>query len=144
MEHNFVTYFGFACLSALISSFFTMPMDTVKTRLNTQCDIKLSSEIRKLIEQKVETKVGTMSSLKREKFYAKIQDLSCECTTDRGCIKYTGPKSTAKIIYYTEGFSGFYKGFVPRATLQSLSTAVAWSTYEFMKGLMRKDNSHAK
>lgn len=117
LEHNFMTYFGFASLSGLISSFLTMPMDTIKTRLNTQCDIKLVPEIKKFIEHQADTSSNIMKSLKRVKSYDVMgNDLICECTSDRGCVKYGGPVSTAKLIYLAEGLGGFYKGFIPRAS----------------------------
>lgn len=89
LKHNFITYFGFASLAGLVSSFLTMPMDTIRTRLNTQCDIKLSAEVKRVIEYKMETKL--MKSLKRGNSQDMMKDLTCECTTQRGCIKYGGP-----------------------------------------------------
>jgi hypothetical protein len=103
-----------------------MPMDNIRTRINTQCDIKFSEAKPNPLEAKTN---NLMKRLAR----GASNDLICECVKERGCIKYGGVVETFKLILQTEGVRGFYKGFMPRAATQSMSTAVAWSTYEMMK-----------
>lgn len=139
LKHNFYSYFGCASLAGMVSCFVTMPLDVIRTRINTQCDIKSSAEV---IPKKVRglnmVKAGLGQKLARAN---NPQDLYCECTTQRGCTKYNSPMETFRIILKSEGFRGFYKGFAPRAATQSMSTAIAWSTYEMMKVLVIGKNN---
>ena len=45
----------------------------------------------------------------------------------------------AKIIYTRHGFVGFAKGLVPRLLTNMPSTAIAWTTYEFLKHFLSKE-----
>lgn len=116
IELNFGTYFGCASLAGLIASCFTMPLDNVRTKMNTQCD---------LIPQP-----------------ACPDKIECQCTKERqGTIKYRNSWTTATYIWKQEGFKGFFKGLIPRATTQSLSSAISWSTYEMIKAWLRRSSS---
>lgn len=39
VDLNFKMYFACASLAGLIASVFTMPLDNIRTRMNTQCDL---------------------------------------------------------------------------------------------------------
>ena len=120
IELNFSTYFSCACIAGFIASLATMPLDNIRTRMNTQCD--LISQIS--CPEKIE----------------------CECTKQRqGIIKYTNTFTTAREIISTEGVRGFFKGLVPRSMTQSVSSAISWSTYELVKSIYigkRESTSH--
>ena len=113
VDLNFATYFSCACAAGLVASLFTMPLDNIRTRMNTQCD--LVSQIN--CPDKIE----------------------CLCTSQRqGQIKYRNTLTTASQIFRTEGLRGFFKGLIPRAGNQSLSSAIAWSTYEQIKSSLSR------
>ena len=63
----------------------------------------------------------------------------CECTMQRGCVKYDTARATFSKVLKNEGVKGFYKGFMARCVTQSLATAVSWTTYETVKGYLIKD-----
>lgn len=138
LSHNFFTYFTCASLAGVISSFATMPMDVIRTRINTQCDIKSNLDI----DLQKSRSINMLKSPLGQKIARAnsppdfINELVCECTAARGCTKYNSPSETFKIIFQNEGVKGFYKGFTPRAATQGMSTAIAWSTYEMMKLLL--------
>ena len=48
-------------------------------------------------------------------------------------VKYTNFKSTAIQIFQHEGLKGFVRGVVPRAMQASMSSALSWVSYEFIK-----------
>lgn len=111
VDLNFWTYFSCASVAGFLASVATMPLDNIRTRMNTQCDL-----------------VARMGCPDK---------LDCLCTKDmQGRLKYRSSWNTVKEIVAQEGLRGFFKGLVPRAATQSLSSAVSWSTYEFIKSLM--------
>ena len=50
-------------------------------------------------------------------------------------VKYKDLLSTVKTIRSEEGFRGFTKGMLPRALLSSVSSALSWVAYEFIKNI---------
>ena len=111
VELSFSTYFACASVAGFIASCATMPLDNVRTRINTQCDLLPVPGC--------------------------PQQLNCLCTNNRqGVIKYKNSLSTAREIMRSEGAHGFFKGLVPRSITQSLATAVSWSSYEVVKSLL--------
>lgn len=139
MKHNFLTYFSCASLAGIVSCFATMPLDVVRTRINTQCDIRAPLEVDlKKQRELIAKKIGLGQKIARAN--TPPQELICECTVERGCTKYNTIPETFKIIMKNEGIKGFYKGFTPRAATQAMSTAIAWSTYEMMKVLLIGSN----
>jgi len=50
--------------------------------------------------------------------------------------KYTGMVNTLKTIWKEEGTTGFLKGIRPRVALHSMSAAMCWITYEYMKWIL--------
>jgi hypothetical protein len=118
IELNGGIYFICAGISGLIGSLLTMPLDNVRTRMNTQCD---------LVQAK-----------------ACAEKIECVCTKERGgAIKYKNTWVTASQIYVQEGVRGFYKGLLPRAATQSFASAISWTTYELIKKMMSR-NTQAK
>lgn len=116
IELNFATYFSCASLAGFIASCATMPLDNIRTKLNTQCDLVPKPSC--------------------------PEQLDCYCTKERqGQIKYRNSLTTIGIIWRQEGIRGFYKGLIPRATTQSLASAVSWSTYETLKSALKKQRS---
>lgn len=132
-EHNFFTYFGCASIAGAFAAFITMPLDNIRTRMNTQCDLLIqkssslpssnppTSTIRKKLEKK-----GRLAKMQS-------QSILCECVETRGCIKYNTPVETYSQIMSHQGIRGFYKGFYLRCITQSTATAISWTTYEMIK-----------
>ena len=117
VELGFLTYFSCASFAGFIASCCTMPLDNIRTRMNTQCDL-----------------VAQLSCPEK---------IACVCTKERnGAIKYRNSWNTAVEVFAKEGVRGFFKGLVPRATTQSLSSAISWSTYEAIKSLFRHPSKH--
>ncbi len=50
-------------------------------------------------------------------------------------VKYHDVLSTMRTIHKEEGLSGFSKGMLPRAMLSSVSSALSWVAYEFIKSM---------
>lgn len=119
VELGFWTYFSCASIAGFVASCITMPLDNIRTRMNTQCD---------LIAQ-----------------IACPDKVECQCTKERqGNIKYRNSWVTFSEIFRSEGVKGFYKGLVPRAMTQSLSAAVSWSMYEMIKKSLNRAHHQSK
>ena len=119
VELGFLTYFSCASIAGLMASCMTMPLDNIRTRMNTQCDL-----------------VAQMACPDK---------IECQCTRERqGKLKYRNSWVTFREILTNEGVRGFYKGLVPRATTQSLSAAVSWSMYEMIKKFLTRAHHQAK
>lgn len=63
----------------------------------------------------------------------------------RGCVRrsekyYTGVADVIRKVYRNEGFSGFYKGLMPRMMYVTPLVAIQYSCYQlFRKSLGLKD-----
>lgn len=73
----------------------------------------------------IKTRLQTQSMLPGMK-----ENIICEETVN---VKYKNFKSTAIQMYRQEGAKAFIKGIVPRAMQASLSSALSWVSYEFIK-----------
>ena len=51
-------------------------------------------------------------------------------------VKYHNVAETAQIIWREEGALGFFRGLQMRMAIQSLSSGVAWGTYQLLKGFL--------
>jgi len=51
--------------------------------------------------------------------------------------KYSGMFNTMSTIWKEEGLSGYLRGIKPRIALHSMSAAISWLTYEWMKYFLR-------
>jgi predicted regulator of amino acid metabolism with ACT domain len=48
-------------------------------------------------------------------------------------VKYRNVAHTFKTIWKEEGFTGFFQGIKMRMMIQSVSSGVAWGTYQIIK-----------
>ena len=85
-------------------------------------------------------------SLRREYKVKELEGPSCSCNplsakhlNDKK-IKYPDARCAIKIIMKEEGIKGFWKGLSMKISLQSMSTAISWSVYEFFKSKLIKKN----
>lgn len=54
-------------------------------------------------------------------------------------MKYTSILDTARKIFQQEGAIGFFSGLKMRIAIQSMSSAIAWGTYQIVKGVIYED-----
>lgn len=126
-SHNSFTYFGCASIAGMCAAFATMPLDNIKTRMNTQCNLFIK-------------KACTETLLLKELPVSSVESVICECVEARGRIKYKDIIGTFKYICKEEGFKGFYKGFTPKVVTQSFSTAISWTVYEAAKSYLKGES----
>lgn len=62
-----------------------------------------------------------------------VQMLFTSTTTD---IKYRNIVDTTATIYREQGLKGFFSGMKMRMVIQSVSSAVAWGTYQALKNTL--------
>lgn len=53
-------------------------------------------------------------------------------------IKYRNVTHTIETIWKEEGFTGFFQGIKMRMMIQSVSSGVAWGTYQIIKNQLGK------
>ncbi|KAJ3220289.1 Fe(2+) transporter [Dinochytrium kinnereticum] len=58
-------------------------------------------------------------------------------STDASIRSANGLVDAIKIIHAKQGFSGFFKGIQPRILTHMPSTAICWTTYEFLKHVLK-------
>ncbi|XP_065211678.1 mitoferrin-1 [Planococcus citri] len=58
--------------------------------------------------------------------------------TQQGQVKVTGLLEAVGVVYRLGGFLGFFRGLQARVLYQIPSTAICWSTYEFLKYVLNR------
>jgi hypothetical protein len=53
-------------------------------------------------------------------------------------IKYGSVQETVNLIMQEEGMKGFFSGLKMRMIIQSMSSAMAWGTYQIIKSVLGK------
>jgi Mitochondrial carrier protein len=162
-NHTFFTYFWCASLAASIASICTIPLDNIKTRLQTQtCHHSCSREIGCVLKSEsmqhtfdfnkckqlfFKSKIFCIGRTTRQAFTTKkLEELkggrADDCFNEQKRIKYRNISESVKIIYKEEGLRGFSKGILPRLCGQAPSAATSWAAYETMKGFLEKKWAH--
>jgi hypothetical protein len=101
-----------------------MPMDNIKTKLQTQSTISICEKIDLLSDKKI--------------IFDNNLEKSIDCKSDNQ-IKYKNIFSTIRLIYKEDGFfKGFFKGLTPQLMRNSPSCAISWVTYEMVKHFLLK------
>ena len=110
-KNKFTAYFACAFTSGAIASTVTMPLDNIKTRMQTQ---QITSSCEKIASR-------LEGDLVKSAIYKDIF-------------------STCSLIYRQEGFiRGFYKGTLARSLFTSPSAAISWGSYEIVKHALWKE-----
>lgn len=136
---------------ASFASLLTIPLDNIKTRLQTQscqqnscnnlsiCSFNIKNKqkpiIPKVSGQGRPSSFSMVKVLQKFSSPSRLKDVrkSCHLLKAEPKIKYKDIQSTVKTILKEEGFKGFTKGVVPRILGQAPSAAVSWSSYEMIK-----------
>jgi hypothetical protein len=63
-------------------------------------------------------------------------------STYRESIKYRNFWEAARKIMHEDGAMGFFKGVHMRMAIQSVSSGVAWGTYQLIKDLLIRQNKY--
>lgn len=115
----------------------TIPLDNIKTRLQTQTFFTDSRKEQERIKKSPVKNLSTIaSSMVPQKSYYTTAKEAAAPTSDIE-IKYRDIMSTARTILREEGFRGFVKGVVPRIIAQAPASAISWTTYEMMKKFLK-------
>jgi len=138
--HNVFSYFACAGLAGSIAAMITIPLDNIKTRLQTQTFFSDSRrDVAKIsIEKNNNARVSLFGVAARSLMAPKSHFTTVkESALSERDIKYRDIMSTARTILREEGFRGFVKGVVPRIFAQAPASAISWTTYEMMKKLLK-------
>jgi len=147
--HNVFSYFLCAGMAGSFAAGMTIPLDNIKTRLQTQT---FFNESRKSVPSSsaVEHFRSSFES-KRQRFTLSLANMAlrpfsslhknpCDVPISKNLtssnqpdVKYRDIFSTARTIFREEGMRGFTKGLFPRVLASAPASAISWTTYEMMK-----------
>jgi solute carrier family 25 iron transporter 28/37 len=141
--HNVLSYFFCAGIAGSLAATMTIPLDNIKTRLQTQTflvdsrrdqeKIKTFSEKKYSVGQSL-LKMATKSFAVQKSYFGTSKKSSI--VPAEVSIKYTDIMSTVKTILREEGLRGFVKGVGPRIMTQAPASAISWTAYEMLKKLI--------
>lgn len=144
---NSLKYYFCGALAGAIASIPTTPLDVIKTKLNTQhCDTQTCEK--KVLCNVLTNKIERLNeNLEEGEFKSKrgqiwMQNRRKMSTMRDGLVKYRNVWDTSVKIMKEEGALGFFKGLHMRMLIQSISSGVAWGTYQIMKDLLIQKSSH--
>lgn len=140
-DHGF-KYYLCGGIAGAIAAIPTTPLDVIKTKLNTQgcgdhrCDkMKVCNILRGKVEMHGEVEV-------RAKTSHLLMQAREGMSTYREPIKYRNFWEAARKIMQEDGAMGFFKGVQMRMAIQSISSGVAWGTYQLIKDLLILQNKY--
>ena len=135
-EHTMASYFLCGSLAGCVSAFVTAPLDNIKTQLN--CESVEHSSLKQLKDQISKSKLTPQ--VKRGYMSKAVEKFSCVCrSTKFRNSKFFSPENmprsfcAAQKILLENGMQGFFRGLGLRIFMQSFSTAISWTVYEFFK-----------
>eukprot|EP01016_Furgasonia_blochmanni_P019624 TRINITY_DN2193_c0_g2_i1.p1 TRINITY_DN2193_c0_g2~~TRINITY_DN2193_c0_g2_i1.p1 ORF type:complete len:394 (+),score=18.81 TRINITY_DN2193_c0_g2_i1:161-1342(+) len=159
--HNFYSYLACAGAAGTAAAIATIPMDVIKTKLQTQntyhenfvappekcCGgvMTINPNNGPQLVQNQGTASCSKGLFEREKLNA---PKNMHTFTSRAfisfkmdpqskyAIKYKGVLHAVETIYKEEGMKGFTKGVGPRIFSQAPSAAISWATYESVKNFL--------
>ena len=129
-------------LAGALAAIPTTPFDVIKTKLNTQsclnnqCEKKNVCDI--LSNSKINYNANSMGPNGRgepalKMNYSKGKEIK---------IKYHNIADTTATIFREEGLMGFMSGLKVRMAISSLSSAVAWGTYNVVTAMIDPSLAH--
>jgi solute carrier family 25 iron transporter 28/37 len=132
---SYFKYFACAGIAGALASVPTCPFDVIKTRLNTQSCLSNTCEKWTLCHMLKNNKLDYSAKEKAKvdgEFRVKMS-ISSEKLIK---VRYANVGDAVKKVLKEEGVSGLFSGLKMRVTIQSLSTAIAWGTYQIAKNLI--------
>jgi len=134
--HNIFSYFMCAGIAGSVAAMITIPMDNIKTRLQTQ---NFYSESRRELEKNSRSSGQVNLARAQKSFFTTVKESASVHHDD---IKYHNIIDTTKAIFREEGMRGFYKGMWPRMVSLAPASAISWTAYETLKKLFINKHSH--
>lgn len=134
-EHSMASYFLCGSMAGSVSALVTSPLDNIKTQLN--CESLEHHSLNKLREQM--SKNVRNVGVSRSYFSKASQKMYCICSSALNNSKYLSSENMPRAlcagrkIIRESGFRGFFRGLGLRIIMQSFSTAISWTVYEFFK-----------
>lgn len=134
--HNVMSYFACAGLAGSAAAMITIPLDNIKTRLQTQNFFNESRKEEKAKAPSSEKSHNAKGGLFQAKSYYVTVKENSGSNAERN-IKYRDIMSTIQTILREEGMRGFVKGVVPRIFTQAPAAAISWTAYEMLKKFLK-------
>jgi hypothetical protein len=137
-----------------LASGLTIPLDNIKTRLQTQtcfnedclfneeCSVYktnnlINAELKSVQDGKPKSAAKKLTDFVSKSFANKKN--SC-AIIEPSPVKYQNAITASKTIFKEEGLRGFTKGVFPRILAQAPSSAISWASYEMIKRLLVRHN----
>lgn len=134
--HNIATYFACAAIAGGLAAFASMPLDNIRTRLQTQDFFQESRKEQNTFIDRGTDKKNLYKMLARQFISNHTPNSNENNIQNGGRVKYQTILSTFSLIIKEEGFKGFFKGALPRVISQAPSSAISWSAYEMIKKML--------
>ena len=132
---NHLSYYLCGGIAGGLASIPTTPFDVIKTRLNTQTCLNGPCGKRSFCERMTKTtQKFKPKNAKTPNFIA--QPAQMLFVTSNSEIKYHNILDTTVAIFKEEGVIGFFSGLRMRIAIQSVSSAIAWGTYQVIKSAL--------
>lgn len=137
-SNHHLNYYLCGGIAGGLASIPTTPLDVIKTKLNTQTCLNRECEKRTVCERMVK------ESRKLEVHTSNINSVNppAQVVYTNSRIKYHNILDTTVTIFREEGLSGFFLGLRMRMAIQTISSAIAWGTYQVVKSNLGNFNIH--
>lgn len=145
-KYKFLSYFACAAIAGSMASVVTIPMDNIKTKLQTQNMVPTCEKAEKL-DQLLKDAIKNSPPVNKKENPSKVVINNFSSVPNKECntepeIKYKNILQTMKYIYKEDGFvKGFFKGLTPRIISTAPSCAISWGTYEVVKHFLSKNRN---